>query len=96
MSIPNFNTNDSLYPVILEATSSMIMYHRAVVTHLVTITTYTPSYKRAKKPTKIKDFKSPRNYPLIVLDYWSKKLEEYFHLNNHNRINISENLQHIM
>ena len=40
--------------------------------------------------TKIKDFNSPRNEPLIVLDYWLNKIEEYFHLRNLDNINLSE------
>ena len=40
--------------------------------------------------TKIKDFNSPRNDPLIVLDYWSNNIEEYFHLRNPDNIDLSE------
>ena len=39
---------------------------------------------------KINDFNSPRNETLIVLEYWSKKIEEYFHLSNPDNINLSE------
>ena len=42
------------------------------------------------KRIKIKYFNSPRNEPLIVLDYWSKNIEEYFHLRNTDNINLSE------
>ena len=42
-----------------------------------------------KKP-KTKDFNSPRNKPTIVIDYWSKKVEGYFHLRNPDTFNISE------
>ena len=38
--------------------------------------------------TKIKDFNSPSNKPLIVLDYWSKNIEEDFHLRNSDNINL--------
>ena len=42
------------------------------------------------KNSKIKDFNSPRNESLIVLDYWSKKTEETFHLFIPFNINLSE------
>ena len=35
-------------------------------------------------------FNSPRNKPLIVIDYGSKKVEEYFHLRNPDNINLFE------
>ena len=38
----------------------------------------------------MKDFNSSRNKSLIVLDCWSKNIEEYFHLRNTNNINISD------
>ena len=53
-----------------------------------TRTTYTPSCESV--PKKIKDFNSPRNEPLIVLYYWSKNIEEYFHLHNPDNINLPE------
>ena len=40
--------------------------------------------------SKIKDFNSPRKDPLIVLDYWSKNIEQYFHLRDPDNTNISE------
>ena len=46
--------------------------------------------KLCKCLKKIKDFNTPRNKPLIVLDYWSKKIEEYFHLHNPDNIILSE------
>ena len=39
---------------------------------------------------KIKDFNSPRNKPLVVLDFWSKNIEEYFYLRNPANINLYE------
>ena len=47
-------------------------------------------YTKCVKKGKINYFNIPRNKPLIVLDYWSKKIEEDFHLRNHDNINISE------
>ena len=38
----------------------------------------------------MKDFNSPRNEPLIILDHRSKKIEEYFHLINPDYINLPE------
>ena len=40
--------------------------------------------------TKIKDFNSPSNKPLIVLDYWSKNSEEDFDIHHPSNMNISE------
>ena len=52
-------------------------------------TIYTPSFARVSK-SKIKYFKSPRNKPLIILDYCSKKIEEDFNLHNPGRIYLSD------
>ena len=41
---------------------------------------------------KIKDFNSPSNEPQIVLGYFPKNFEEYFHLRNSDNINISEDI----
>ena len=38
----------------------------------------------------IKDYNSPSNKLLIVLDYWSNKIEEDFHLCNSDCIKLSE------
>ena len=66
------------------------MYHRSFGTHLgYQNYVYTKLCKCAKK-YKIKDFNSPRNEPLIVLDYWSKKIKEYFHLRKPDNINLSD------
>ena len=90
MYVPQFNKYGSLYPVLLSATDILVMYHRSVGNHIVHEDyVYTKLCKSAQK-SKIKDFKSPRNEPLIVLDYWSKKIEEYFHLCNPDNINISD------
>ena len=56
---------------------------------------YTKLFKSSEKE-KIKYFNSNRNDSLIILDYWSKNIEEYFHLRSPKNINLSENLQHIM
>ena len=50
----------------------------------------TPSCASVPKKPKIKDFNSPRNKPLIVLDYWPKNTEEYFNLHNTDKINLYE------
>ena len=42
------------------------------------------------KNQKIKDLNSPRKNPLIVLGYWSKKTEEYFHRHNSDNINLCD------
>ena len=66
------------------------MYHCSVGTRLGHENyIYTKLCKSAEKP-KIKDFKSTKNNPLIVLDYWPNKNEEYFHLRNSDRINLSK------
>ena len=51
---------------------------------------YTPSCSIMEKKLNIKDLNSPRNEPLIVLDYWSNKTEEDFNLCNSENINISD------
>ena len=72
------------------------MYHRSVRTHIFLENyVYTKLFKSSEK-SKIKDCNSPRNKPLIVLDYWSNNIEEYFHQRNPDNINISEHLQHRM
>ena len=38
---------------------------------------------------KFKDLNIPRNNPQIVLDRWSKNIEEYFHLRKPDNINLS-------
>ena len=40
--------------------------------------------------TKTKYFNSPRNEPLIVLEYWPKNIEEKFNLRNPDNNNIYE------
>ena len=89
VSIPQFKRDGSLHPVLLVAMYSMEIYHCSVGTHLgLKNYVYTKLCKCAKK-SEIKDFNSPRNDPLIILDYWSKNIEEYFHLRNHTKINLS-------
>ena len=66
------------------------MYHFSVDTHLGHKNyVYTKLCKYTKK-TKIKDFNSPSNKPLIFLGCRSKKIEEYSHLCNPDNINLSE------
>ena len=66
------------------------MYHRYVGTHLGHDNyVYNKLWKSSKKP-KIKYIKSPKNEPLIVLDHWSRNIEEDFHLRNPDKINLSE------
>ena len=90
VSVWQFKLDESLYPVIFAETASLVMHHSSVGTHLVHENCiYTKLFKCTKK-AKIKDFNSPRNEPLIVLDYWSNNIEEYFHLRNPDNINLSE------
>ena len=89
MYVPQFNKYGSLYPVLLSATDILVMYHRSVGNHIVHEDyVYTKLCKSAQK-SKIKDFNSPTNEPLIVIDYWSKKIEEDFRICNPDNINIS-------
>ena len=72
------------------SSASMVMYHRSVGNHIVRDNyTYTKLCKSDEK-SKIKDFNSPRNQPLIFLDYWSNYIKGGFHLCNPYNINISE------
>ena len=90
VSVWQFKLDESLYPVIFAETASLVMHHSSVGTHLVHENCiYTKLFKCTKK-AKIKDFNSPRNEPLIVLDYWSNNIEEYFHLRNPDNINLSD------
>ena len=83
-------TDGSLYPVRLAEISSPVMYHHSFGTHLWHSNyVYTKVYKSTEK-SKIMDINSPRNEPLIVLEYWSKNIEEYFHLHNPDNINLYE------
>ena len=66
------------------------MYHLSVGTHLGHDKyVYTKLCKISKK-YKITDFNSPRNEPLNALEYCSKNIEEYFHLRNPDKINLSD------
>ena len=65
------------------------MNHRSVVTILVTRTMYTKICAKEQKRSKINDFNSPRNKLLIVLDYFSNKIEEDFYILNPESINPS-------
>ena len=68
VSVPQYKRDGSLYPVILEATAGMVMYHSSIGTHIGHKNyLYNKLFMCAKK---IKDFISPRNEPLIFLDYW--------------------------
>ena len=88
MSVPQFNKDGSLYPNLLAATYSLVMYHHSFGNHLGHKNyEYTKLCNCSKKN---KDFKSPRNKPLIVLDYWPENIEEYFRLCNPDNINLSE------
>ena len=88
MSAPQFKQYDSIYPVILIGTASMVMYCHYVVTHIGHKNyVYTNLCNSAEK-SKIKDFNCPRNEPRIIIDYWSNKIEEDFNLHNPDNINI--------
>ena len=90
MYVPQFKREGSLYPVILAASASMFIYNSSVGTHPGhKNNVYNKLYKSSEK-SKIKDFNSPRNYALLVVDYWSKKIEENFHLNNPGNIILSD------
>ena len=57
--VPKFNTYGSIYPVLLESATSMVMYHRAVGTHLGHDNyVYTKLWK-IHEISKIKDLNSP-------------------------------------
>ena len=90
VSVPQFNRYGSLYPALLAATASLIIYYRSVGNHIGHKNyIYTKLWKCTKK-NQINDLNSPRNEPIIVLDYWSNNIEEDFHLRNPNNIYIFE------
>ena len=90
MSIPQLKQDVSLYPVLLSETASLLVYHSSVGTHPGHENyVYTKLLKCAQN-SQIKDFNSPRNKPLIFLEYWSNNIEEDFHLRNPENINLSE------
>ena len=66
------------------------MYHRYVGTHFGHENCVYNNLCKSAKKSKINYFNSPRNEPLIVIDYWSKNIEEYFHLSNPDNINLYE------
>ena len=66
------------------------MYHHYVETHIGQENYVYTNLCNCPKKEKIKDFNSPRKKPLIVLDYWPKKIEEYFHLRDPGNVNLSE------
>ena len=66
------------------------MYHCYVETHIGHKNYINTNLCESTKTSKIKDFNSPRNKPLIILDYWSNNIEEHFHLRNPDNINISD------
>ena len=70
----------------------MVLYYHSAGMHLgCNKYVYNNMYKSAEK-SKINYFYNPRNKPLIILNYWSKNIEEYFYLCNPDNINLSENL----
>ena len=66
------------------------MYNCYIGIHLVHENYVYTKLCKCDKKYKIKDFNSPRNEPLIVLDYWSINIEEYFHLRNPDNIDLSD------
>ena len=89
LSVPKFNTDGSIYPVCLEETDSMLMYHHSIGNHLGHDNYVYNKLCKSSEKSKIKNFNSPRNKPLIFIGYWSKNIEEYFHLNKTDKINLS-------
>ena len=93
VSVTQFKLYGSLQPLLLVATKILNMYHSSVGTHIGNNKyVYTNIWKSAEK-YRIKDFKSPRKKYPIFLGYWSKKIEEYFHLSNSNKVNIYQTMQ---
>ena len=66
------------------------MYHCYVETHIGHKNYINTNLCESTKTSKIKDFNSPRNKPLIILDYWSNNIEEHFHLRYPDNIYIYE------
>ena len=94
MYVPQLKQNVCIYPVLLAETNGLVMYNCSFGTDIVHKSyVYIKLWKITQKD-KIKDFNSPRNEPLIVLDYWPNKIEEYFHLRNPYNIIYMTNLQH--
>ena len=90
MPVPQFKQYVSLYPVFLEGITSLVMYYFSVGSHIVHKNyVYTKLWKSFKK-SKIENLNSTRNEPLILLGYWSKKIEEYFHLFKPDNIHLSD------
>ena len=90
MTVPQFKRDGSLYPIFLSETDSLLMYHLSAGNHLGQENHVYTKLCKCDKKSKIKDFNSPMNKPLIVLYYWSKKIEEDFHLHKPDKINLSD------
>ena len=95
MPVIQFNIYGSLYPALLEASVSLVMYIFFVGMHIVCDNLYTNICKSDEKDKK-EVFSSTEDEPLIVLDYWSKNIEEYFHTRHPKQLIYVTNLQHIM
>ena len=77
-------------PVLLSSTDVLVTYHCPVGTHIGHEKyVYTKLWNSAEE-SKTKDFNSPRNEPVLVIYYWSNKIEEYFHLHKSDNINLFE------
>ena len=77
-------------PYSLSSTASLVMHHRSVGTHLGHENYIYTNLCKSTKKSKPKDFNSSRNEPLIVIDYWSKNTEKYFHLRNPDTSHLAE------
>ena len=90
MYLPQFNIYGSLYPAFLSETASLVMYHRYIETHIGHKNYEYTKLRNSAGKSKMKDFNSPRDDPLIFIDCLSNNIKEYFHLCKPDNINLSE------
>ena len=82
VSLPQFKLDGSLNPVFLAASDILVMYHYSPGTYIVHGNYIYTNMCKSSGNSKIDDLNIPKNEPLLVLEYWSKKIEEKIHLCN--------------
>ena len=74
----------------------MVMYHFAIGLHIVHDNDIYINMCKSAKKYKINYSNSPTNKPLIVLDYWLKKIEKDLHLGNPGNIKLSDRYENVI
>ena len=74
--VPHFKQDSSLCPFLLSETASLVIYRRSVGAHTFHKNCVCTNLCKSAKKSEIKDFKSPRNEPLMLLTIGQIRLKK--------------------